>query len=210
MPRAQPRERWYRVCPVAREGNLTWTQLQLVIGDKMPSVQQQDLLLKPPAPASLSEKDGFTYVGHQFIRVSLNRIFGFGNWDFGVDDVTCLADRSDPKGKHLVAYRLRGTLNVRFDDGTAATYVEYAAKQATHPLHDQAHDNAVKGAASYALRRCAINLGSVFGLGLYFADPQDSGRKSSYKGEIVRWTIAYPPPSEADRAHEDPNPTVDE
>jgi hypothetical protein len=46
------------------------------------------------------------------------------------------------------------------------------------------HDNAVKTAASDALKRCAINLGTQFGLSLY-----DDGSLA----DVVRNTIAPPP-----------------
>ena len=45
------------------------------------------------------------------------------------------------------------------------------------------HDNAVKTAASDALKRCAINLGTQFGLSLY-----DDGRTT----DVVKGTLVMP------------------
>lgn len=138
----------------------------------MPSANQHHMLLQPPAKGSLEVKDGFTYIAHQSVRVNLIRIFGFGNWSFNILDHECLHEGKVPNKRGgenwLITYRVRGTLSVTFDDGRTATFTEVACDSGRNPQYEQAHDNAVKGAASMALRRCAMNLGSVFGLGLYF------------------------------------------
>jgi recombination DNA repair RAD52 pathway protein len=66
-----------------------------------------------------------------------------------------------------------------------ARYCEAAAGSASGPatmLGDH-HDNALKTAASDALKRCAINLGTQFGLGLY-----DKGSTA----EVVMGTLVKP------------------
>lgn len=150
----------------------------------MPSAEQYHYLLQPPAGGSLDHKDKFTYISHQAIRVNLIRIFGYGNWSFNTFDPTFLHEEQKPtkagRTNYHVIYRVTGKLDVTFDDGRTATFTETAVDKAQHPELEQAHDNAVKGAASMALRRCAMNLGSPFGLGLYF-----DGNLS----DVVTWTI---------------------
>jgi hypothetical protein len=150
----------------------------------MPSEKQQDLLLQAPAQGSLEKKDGFTYISHQAIRVNLIRIFGWGRWSFELIDQECLHEGKRPNRKGgdnwIITYRVMGRLSVEFDDGRTATFTEAAVDSAINPMYEQAHDNAVKSASSMAIRRCAMNLGSVFGLGLYF---------DGYTGEAIKHTI---------------------
>ena len=161
----------------------------------MPSTKQQALLLQGPQ-SPIKMIDGFAYLDHAAVRVTLNRVFGFGNWSFDIIDYDLLDvtehEKANGKGyNHHVIYRVRGVLTVRFDDGRTATFTEVAADKARHPELEQAHDNAAKGAASMCLRRCAMNLGGQFGLGLYF-----SAKNNAYKGDPVSWTvdtIADPP-----------------
>lgn len=166
----------------------------------MPSAKQHQLLLMgPQSPIKMIE--GFAYLDHAAVRVSLNRVFGFGGWSFDIHDYDLIeADTAPKKGggtNHVVTYRVRGTLSVTFDDGTTATFSEVAVDKARHPEIEQAHDNAVKGAASMCLRRCAMNLGGQFGLGLYF-----STKNKAYKGDPVAWTV--------DTIDEPPQPGQDE
>jgi hypothetical protein len=75
-------------------------------------------------------------------------------------------------------------LTVMAPDGTVlATYTEAAVGDSTNqPSHADAHDLALKTAESQALKRCAINLGDQFGLGLY----AKGSRALLIKGTFVR------------------------
>lgn len=142
---------------------------------------QIDRLLKPVAKNRLEGKNGLTYVPQQEVRAELTRVFGPGNWDSQVHDVTLLYDREihagdhgfpkSPKGDtyYIVGYRLACTLRVRSYDGQEiATFTEYHAEEnAPLPNRGEAHAFALTSAESYALRRAAIGLGDAFGLHLY-------------------------------------------
>lgn len=138
-------------------------------------------LLQPVAKNRLEGKNGMTYVPQQEVRAELTRVFGPGNWDSTVHDVTLLYDREvrkddpgfprNPKGDvyYIVGYRLACTLRVRTYDGRdIAEFTEYHAEEnAPLPNRGEAHAMALTSAESYALRRAAIGLGDAFGLHLY-------------------------------------------
>lgn len=148
----------------------------------MPSSQQTLMLMQAPAAASIKKQGKFDYISHQAVRLNLIRTFGYGGFDFELLDVTLLKEESKPAktgSNWHVIYRVHGRLTVRFDDGRVAHYTEVSVDKSQHPELEQAHDNAVKGAASMCLRRCSINLGSLFGLGLYF----------NSHGDVVSWTL---------------------
>ena len=136
---------------------------------------QIEQLLKPINPARVRRRDGMSYVESHDVKAHLTRIFGFGAYDSEVFDLTLLYERAgtNSRGKEAVSvgYRAGVRLTVRDPAGAVlATYTEYAAGGASgFPVSKlaDAHDMAMKSAASYALKRCAIHLGDQFGLSLY-------------------------------------------
>jgi len=120
---------------------------------------------------------GHAAVPQQDIRAHLIRIFGFGNWEDEIlsselvfetprrqkpDEFVTAATRFD------VCYRV--TMRLRIKDQTGrvvATYDDSAADTAENQKRGDAHGMALRSATSLALKRCAINLGDQFGLGLY-------------------------------------------
>lgn len=132
-------------------------------------------LLKPVNVARVRRKDGNSYMEAHDIKAHLTRVFGFGNYDSEVFDLHLMYERpgKNKRGDDAISvgYRAGVRLTVRGPDGaTLATFTEYAAAGApNYPLSKlaDAHDMAMKSAASYALKRCAIHLGDQFGLSLY-------------------------------------------
>lgn len=135
------------------------------------------------------------------VRAHLIRVFGFGNFDAEVTDVKHVFTRDymtrDDKPMQEIAYLVTVRLVIRDDIGReVARYSEAAVGSASGGSgFGDLHDNAVKQGASDALKRCAINLGTQFGLSLY----NDGSRQ-----EIVRNVLVRPegatrgiPPSEA-------------
>ena len=108
------------------------------------------------------------------VRAHLIRIFGFGNFDAHVVEAEHVYTRdievgNDHKPGWEVAYKVVFHLSVFDRDGLPlCSFTEAAVGSASGAsgLGDL-HDNALKSAASDALKRCAINLGTQFGLSLY-------------------------------------------
>jgi recombination DNA repair RAD52 pathway protein len=124
------------------------------------------------------------------VKAHLTRIFGFGNWDLEMLEFGHVADRKyeSNEGKPMVevVYSARMQLVVRDPQGREiARYCEAAVGSAFGPdyLYGDHHDNALKTAASDATKRCAINLGTQFGLSLY-----DHGSKA----DVIRVTLVKP------------------
>jgi hypothetical protein len=137
--------------------------------------EQVAQLLKPIHPSRvMSDNKGMAHVSQQDVRAHLIRLFGFGGWDTELTSLELIHERSvgvDEKsqGRWWVTYRCTMRLTVKDPQGKVlATYEDGATGSAQNqPSPGDAHDNALKNAISYALKRCAINLGDQFGLSLY-------------------------------------------
>lgn len=136
------------------------------------------------------------------VRAHLIRIFGFANFDAHIVDAQFVYVRDVEIGEQKnnpgweVAYKVVFHLAIRDRDGLPlCAFTEAAVGSATGSVGlGDLHDNALKTAASDALKRCAINLGTQFGLSLYdngtFADvvknvlvtPYDSETDTSQQG----------------------------
>jgi recombination DNA repair RAD52 pathway protein len=133
-----------------------------------------------------------SYLESWDVRAHLIRIFGYGNFDIettdqylvGVREYQSSGDTPKPMVEAIWFAKVR--LTVRTPDGDRlCRFTESAVGGTSGPasMIGEHHDNAVKTAASDALKRCAINLGSQFGLSLY-----DNG---SLK-DVVKKTIVKP------------------
>ena len=161
--------------------------------------EQVKLLLRPIHPRRVLQRDGMSYVEGYDIRAELNRAFGFGRWSAEVLDQAVICENpvktktyTNPKtgevkgGKDAwyVVYRTRLRLTVHAPDGTELAFYDGShVGESTHPVLGDAHGNALTNSETYALRRCAINLGDQFGLSLYNKGSLDA---------IVRWTLVKP------------------
>lgn len=134
---------------------------------------------------------GNSHVEAYEIRAHLNRIFGIGRWSADVLEqhlVYETATEAD-KPRWSVCWYARLRLEIRSSSGKAlCSYTEGATGDATNqPSRADANDQACKTAASQALKRCAMNLGDQFGLGLY--------NKGSLR-PLVQRTLVWEPTQE--------------
>lgn len=152
------------------------------------NAMQVDTLLKPINKNRVLSRSGMAYVEAHDIKAQLSRIFGLANWSSEVIEQKCLFDTqvtmSNDKPGYNVCWHSIVRLTVCALDGSPlAVYTEGHVGDSTHPVRSEAHGNAVTNSESYALKRCAIALGSTFGLSLYNKGSLD---------EIVRWTLNDP------------------
>ena len=150
--------------------------------------EQNAVLLRDLRPGRVAKRrmggKDLSYMEAYEIRAHLIRMFGFGGFD--IETLSCdevyqrdVTVGADKKPGWEVAYKAHVRLRIRgqFDD-RGCTYAEVAIGSATGSVGlGDLHDNAAKSAVSDAMKRCAINLGTQFGLSLY-----ESGRLS----DIVR------------------------
>lgn len=156
------------------------------------TVEQYATLMRPLNATRVAKRSQggkqLSYLESFDVRAHLIRIFGFGNFDAELLSSNLVFDReykSGDKQMREVAYKVEFRLSIRDNKGyPLATYTEAAVGSASGGSgFGDLHDNALKSAASDALKRCAINLGTQFGLSLY-----DDGTTK----EIVRDTLVKP------------------
>jgi hypothetical protein len=133
---------------------------------------QIERLLRGIDPNHVESKRGLAYMAQHEVRAELTRIFGFGNWDSHVVEMTRMwEDTYDKDGKtyYRVCYRAGVRLNIRdYWGNPVCSFVEYHAEANSGlPDRGEAEAMAITSVESYAMRRCAIGLGDRLGLGLY-------------------------------------------
>lgn len=106
------------------------------------------------------------------VRATLIRVFGFANWSADVTEARVLdiqrTPTTDDKGKEYTRVEVLAQVTVCLTiHTTEATYTESAAASQVGRDAGEVADFAIKTAASDALKRCAMNLGTQFGLSLY-------------------------------------------
>lgn len=160
---------------------------------------QIEYLLRPLNPARiarLKDRGQASYLTQEDVRAHAIRLFGFGGYDCRTLEATVVYE-TETGGSWMVGYRVTMEVTVRDQDGrTVATYSETSIGEPMGPMRSRgdAHDFAVKTASSAAMKRCFINLGDQFGLGLY-----DKGSTA----RIVKGTIVGVDVVEVD---DDPSP----
>ena len=158
------------------------------------TAEQYDVLMRPLRNSRVASRSQggkqLSYLEAWDVKAHLIRVFGFGNFDSTLDAFHFVQDRvyQNDAGKDMVEviYSAKVTLVIRDPQGRQiATYSEGAVGSASGPVSmlGDHHDNALKTAESDALKRCAINLGTQFGLSLY-----DSGNRN----DVVRSTVVKP------------------
>lgn len=127
--------------------------------------EQNEFLLRPINPLRVKQLRGNSHLEAWDVRAHLNRVFGFGNWSVQTNvEVLYSEERAGKDGQPRwhVGARAWARLEIGF-----TYYEDVAADESVNPNRGEAMDQAVKSAASGALKRCAVNLGDQFGLSLY-------------------------------------------
>lgn len=164
---------------------------------------QIGLLMQAPSDQRLKNRSQggkqLTYVEAYDVKATLIRIFGFGGFSADVIDSKIVQIRDSATPGHLnndgspKTPQVLAQATVRltlYGVGPAeedVTYSESAIGANSGWDIGDAADNAIKTAASDALKRCATYLGSQFGLGLY---------RDGFRGEIIGHLFA---PRQADQ-----------
>jgi recombination DNA repair RAD52 pathway protein len=163
--------------------------------------EQLDVLAAPIRPSRVAHRSQsgkqLSYLESWDVRAHLIRIFDYGNFDIettdqhlvGVREYTSSGDNPKPMVEAIWFAKVR--LTIRDVDGARlCRYTESAVGSTSGPasMIGEHHDNAVKTAASDALKRCAINLGNQFGLSLY----RDGSLADVIRQSVVRPADAKP------------------
>ena len=132
-------------------------------------------LLHPINPKRvLSDGKKHAHVSQQDILAHLIRVFGFGNFDIDIKDVSLVfeKERVNEKGELLnrfdVCYKALVRLTIRDPQGNEICHYENGSTAtAQNQTLGDAHDLAYKSCISLSVKRAAIALGDQFGLSLY-------------------------------------------
>lgn len=168
---------------------------------------QVEALLRPIRPHRVLKAQGQSHVAAFDVIAHLNRLFGFGGWDKEILDLDLVGERAEDVEKngktrrgYWVTYRCVMRLTVRDPFGRPVCRIEDAAtgSASNMPDYGDAHDFAVKNAVSYALKRCAKDLGDQFGLSLY-----NGGKTDALVGKtlVMPSTTGVPVPVEDVEEH---------
>ncbi len=158
------------------------------------SQTQRDILLQPIASWRIQYLDGQSHVAGWDAIAHLNRVFGFEGWDKEILSLELVYEnvgerevnqRGGGKKKVMacsVGYRCTLRLTIRDTEGNVIRVIEDAAMGTATNQRDlgDAHDLAVKSAVTYALKRCAKDLGDQFGLSLY-----NKGQETAVVGKVA-------------------------
>jgi recombination DNA repair RAD52 pathway protein len=165
--------------------------------------QQVTVLLQPIRRSRVYHAQGQSHVAAFDVTAHLSRVFGFDGWDKEIAELALVHEHVQGEGKGArawVTYRCVMRLTVRDPQGRVVKVVEEAATGSAQnmPGIGDAHDFAVKNAVSYALKRCAKDLGDQFGLSLY-----NKGATDALVGKtlVTRATEAEAAPAEEVDAH---------
>ncbi len=169
--------------------------------------EQVERLLRPIKRQRVYQANGQSHVAGWDITAHLTRMFGFGGWEKEILALDLVAEDSAEVAKNgksrlgwWVTYRCVMRLRVFDPDGRLAVQIDDVATGTAQnmPARGDAHDFAVKNAVTYALKRCAKDLGDQFGLSLY---------NKGYEGAVVGMTLVGAP--EAPSAEDEPEVAVE-
>jgi recombination DNA repair RAD52 pathway protein len=162
------------------------------------SNQQFDTLRRPLNGTRVAKRSQggkqLSYLESWDVRAHLIRMFGYANFDIetldqyivGVREYQTTPRNDDPPKDMVEAiWFAKIRLTIRDPEGNRlCRYTESAIGSTSGPasMIGEHHDNAVKTAASDALKRCAINLGTQFGLSLY----DDGTTRDVVKNTLVK------------------------
>jgi hypothetical protein len=168
----------------------------------MLSKEQRETLLRPLNPRRVLQLRGQSHLPSYDVVAHLTRIFGFEGWDKEIIKLWLISEVATPdpkqplngRSRHTVTYGCTMRLTIYQLDPSNDDYFgrnrkpikvieESATGTAVHqPSLGDAHDFAMKNSISYAIKRCAKDLGDQFGLSLY-----DSGSTRA----LVQRIVAY-------------------
>lgn len=124
-----------------------------------------------PARVATRDQGGrqLTYLEAYDVRATLIRIFGYGGFSAEVIDTRITHESQyTPANQDRMLWRIGVMCTFRLTiHQTGAVYTESAAASQSGPDYGEVLDFAIKTAESDALKRCATNLGTTFGLSLY-------------------------------------------
>lgn len=123
-----------------------------------------------------TKQNGLSYVEAYDVRATLIRIFGYGGYTYRILQSDILQIERDVANSKGTTTNFRVTAMVRSElyiPQLEATYGGVAVCDQAGSQVGEVADFAIKTADSDAFKRCAMNLGTQFGLSLYASEGRD-------------------------------------
>lgn len=149
------------------------------------ATEQVDVLLRPIRSNRVLQAQGQSHIPAYDVVAHLTRLFGFDGWDKEILSIDLVGEDAIEKGGRVgytVTYRCLMRLTIFNRLGEIVKVVEDGACGSANnlPSRGDAHDFAYKNAISYAIKRCAKDLGDQFGLSLY-----NKGSQKALVGKVL-------------------------
>lgn len=140
------------------------------------SARQLAALMADLNPARIANRQGqgrsgqLSYLEAWDVKATLTKVFGFGGWSSRLvqGKIEKVMNQEESGGNAKWTVMASATIELHIHQ-LGAVYSEMAVSSQGNAQVGEAADFAVKTAESDALKRCAINLGTQFGLSLYNA-----------------------------------------
>lgn len=137
---------------------------------------------------SLSYLEGFDIID------TGNKIFGFGNWSYGVSELTQVSQETNQNNNVVICYKAIVSLTI-YDQHHAKSIVreDVGFGTGTAKLLADAHEGGAKEAVTDALKRCFRSFGNQFGNSLYGGKSRSHGNQPPAQLEPPKQHSSQPP-----------------
>lgn len=157
------------------------------------TLQQRQVLMAGLNPARISKKPNtnLSYLEAWDVKACLIKAFGFGGYSSEVLSSEIIKAEQVPQASNpqKMNWVVTSKATVRLTiHQTGAVYTEAAIASSKQPDFTESADMSLKSAASDGLKRCAIFLGTQFGLSLY-----NDGSEVDVVGKCVAPGQEWPP-----------------
>ena len=148
--------------------------------------------------------------GHHAIREA-NRIFGFGQWDRRLEELTLTSEVENDKGQWRVSYLAKVQIIVQVPEAKESIVREgIGAGHGYSRNPGEAHEAAAKEAETAAMKRALMTFGNPFGLALYDKDQTEvevevydyalpEPKNGGTRDDVVAWVTSQGGRVEGDR-----------
>jgi recombination DNA repair RAD52 pathway protein len=157
----------------------------------MLSKEQRETLLRPINPIRVLELRGQSHLPSYDVVAHLTRVFGFEGWDKQLINLWLISELAS-EGRFTVTYGCTMRLTIYDITDELREPIKVIEEGATGSAKNQpsladAHDFAMKNSMSYAIKRCAKDLGDQFGLSLY-----DKGSTRALVQRVIAYDMLEP------------------
>ena len=126
-----------------------------------------------------------SYVEGYYIIETLNRIIGYGNWSYDVQELSQVSEEINEKKNKVIGYKAIITLRIHDVNHTKSiTRTDVGYGIGISKDYASAHESAGKEACTDGLKRVAKSLGNPYGLALYDKQQRNVSRSNQQQNQL--------------------------